>query len=661
MNVILSLIVAFAMAFSGVGELPAVPETAHVYTLSGLTLSAGDESVTLDPALRITAALGGERLDLGVEVLSGEDVLLPVSGRLEADQLSFALSGSGKVYTLNAEALNDVLVVEGVAADGEELAAIEQVLSKYVELISMAPEVMELDANVGAELTEDMIAAMLPNAEVEDAEIEYEGAVLSGKTYTGAMSIESLIAPLDVARGAENEAVRDYFQTALDIFNLISEASDVSETPAASFGELVLQLTESSGQDAALLQELSEPAEITYALQDGREYMQFYYNEEADGTTFDLDGVIYRDGENSSANVSYYEGNDNYYNSVAYDLQSAADGSYEMIVDSSKGLSLEYSETDDAGETISTTITDSDKYTSLTVSCTVDADDGAREILFALDDSNSNSISIDGELDTLDERSQSISGALGETIEEDGSVTTDFYASYCDENGMIYDVSFQLNHAQLPYADAFAGREVLQLTGADLSGEGESAAMNQLGAEVMGLAADLLTLTADESVMALGELGGDMDADDDDEAEIDADYLYDGGEEDMDMYSAEYPSSLDEAYAAYAYPVPELVVPEGYLPANVTAFEGYMAIEYVKGEDGFTFTLYPSYNDSETLFLQPDGSFAKAEGEAVNISYNDDGSVSYAAIAAAGSQIDLYFYSNTITLEDVQAMFAPLA
>lgn len=662
MNAILSLIVAFVMIFSGVGELPAVPETANVYTLSDITISVGDESVTLDPVLRLTTAAGSERIDLGVELLSGENTLFPLKGRVEGDKVSFALSDSGKAYTLSEEALGDALQIEGI----DEFMPI---LNKIVELCAMLPEIFEQQDEISAELHDSVIAVQIPDAEVEEVEIDHNGVILSGKTYTGNMSNDAMFAVLDVYLNAENETMRNCCQTLLDAFNMLFEALGVSETPMTGFGELMPNLiaaAEVEGMQLELTESETIPVEYTYAQQDGVRYQRSYSSYEKDGKLIDQDNVVYQDGDGYSLSYNIYEGDDDTYRSIACELQTAADGSFELIFDTSNGSSYEYTYTNGLDEHTEATYIDS--YTSVSASCTVDEESGAREFLFAIDDTNSYSGITDGEVDYDNMTSAAISGAFGETIEEDGSVTTDVYLSYSGEDDAFYDISFRLNHAQVAYEDAFAGCEMMELTAEDLTGESTSAAMNQLKADVLGLAADLMTLTTDESVMTL--LAMDVDQGYDDDYDV---YAYDDGYfvtngdfiddyDDSGDYYAEYPETLDEAYAAYGNAVPEVAVPEGYVPANVSAFEGYMSIEYVNdAEEGFTLCVYPSYSDNETLFLKEDGSFAKIEGSIVNISYNEDGSVYVASIDTADSHVDLYFYSESIMLEDVQAMFAALA
>ena len=117
MNAILSIIVCFAMLFSGGATLPAQPETATVRTLRNLSITTDEGSVTLNPEARLTTAIGSECAQMQFEIVSGDDVLLPIAGELTPDRLRFTMGNSGSVYSLTGEAL---LELAGAAEDAED-------------------------------------------------------------------------------------------------------------------------------------------------------------------------------------------------------------------------------------------------------------------------------------------------------------------------------------------------------------------------------------------------------------------------------------------------------------------------------------------------------------------------------------------------------------
>lgn len=131
MNAILSIIVCFAMLFSGGATLPAQPETATVWTLRNLSVTTDAGSVTLAPELRLTAAIGSEQAIAQFEVVRGDDVLLPMAGELTNDGVRFRLRDGGSVYSLTSEAL-----LELMGSDAPSDTLMVDYLNSYSALLS---------------------------------------------------------------------------------------------------------------------------------------------------------------------------------------------------------------------------------------------------------------------------------------------------------------------------------------------------------------------------------------------------------------------------------------------------------------------------------------------------------------------------------------------
>ena len=108
MNAILSIMVCIAMLVSPTGVIPAQPETAATWTISDLTISVGEESVTLTPEARFTAAVGAEEAQLHFELGNGESTLMPMSGAINADGVRFTLGTGTKTYTLDDATLMEL-------------------------------------------------------------------------------------------------------------------------------------------------------------------------------------------------------------------------------------------------------------------------------------------------------------------------------------------------------------------------------------------------------------------------------------------------------------------------------------------------------------------------------------------------------------------------
>ena len=96
LNLILSLFVCLAMSVSGVSALPAQPETATTTVVRNVTVGLDGKSVTLNPELALTTAVGREQALTHFEIRSGDSVLLPMSLELAPDQARFSLMNSGR-------------------------------------------------------------------------------------------------------------------------------------------------------------------------------------------------------------------------------------------------------------------------------------------------------------------------------------------------------------------------------------------------------------------------------------------------------------------------------------------------------------------------------------------------------------------------------------
>lgn len=631
MNVILSLILSFVMVFSGAADLPAIPETATTYTVSNISITYGDETVDLSPALRLTAATGSERAELGFEVQMDDQLLLPLNGRIAEDGVSFSLSDSGKAYSISAEVLDELM---GLEQDSD--------MQMFVQLFErMAAIVPALeDPAVEEALSEISMNVLIEGVEPDETEVDINGAAVPAMAYTIEITEDTLVALLDAWLACDIPAVKDFCQLILDVGNM------ESGTQYANFAEVFA---------AEGLEGFSLPMDITIAEQDGVLYEQVYISAELEGQVLDLDVVMQQEGENYAMEMNYYLGGDADYISYSVMGAQAADGSFELVYDISSGSSYSYSETNtETGESIEE-VFEQDTYMLVTASGEA-ADDGMMDIYFTMDATNVNTSTAGDEVDYA-ESAFSIEGQVSQLLEEDGSITSDCYFSLLvPEEEVSVELSFQVNAAEAAYADPFEGKEILALTAEDLSGDSEtlSAAMNQLMADALALTADAMTISADEGILALSELGVEEVS-----MEAAADYDEYTEEYSEEEYSMDYPENLDEAIAVYGYDVPQLSIPEDYELSYAYATNGYLSVDYVRGEDYINVSMYPTYQDMNTLLLKADGSFVEPDGVVVNL-MEEEGAIYSAEVTTGTTGISIYSYSGEMSMEDLQGMLSSL-
>lgn len=624
MNIILSLIVSLAMLFSGAAELPAVPETAMQYTLSEVTLTVDGESVTLNPAAVLTAALGSEQVDLAFEVHSGEDVLLPLAGRLSADGAVFSLADSGKAFTVSAATLEEML---GITAD-PQTEEILQVVEEMIAAISGLNSA-EIDPALNQTLIDNWAASS--GAEIENVEVEVDGETIAAQRVMLNLGLKDIVSSYDVLLNSENEAASGLIQSLLKVFNLAMGAEYTSFTELYDGLMALAAQQEGTEADAAVaeVEALTLPIELTVAYGDELVYEQAIVEMEQEGQGMTMDCVeIIRGGDGEMYMTMTAEGGDT-------DMSMVVTGSYDeagnayMNYDVASVNSYSYEMTDDAGQPY--TFGSSEAMSMmLTLDVAVD-EDGMKDSTVDLYIANTSSYEDKDEVEAY-ETSVSLFGQATEALEEDGSVTTDCYLSLdvADEAMPVsLELSFLLNSASVPYADAFEGDEMLELTA-----DTESEAYQQIEAEALYLLSDVMTVASDESVMQLAAL-----------FEAEEDYEVYDEDESYDDYSVNSPATIEEAIVTYGGEVPTYTAPEGYVLDYIYVDEGYLSLDYSNEESYFSMSLSPSYYDESTVTrqLNTDGSLTEVDSVTVEISLNEDGTVSYASFVLDGTDISIFF------------------
>lgn len=651
MNAILSLIVSLAMLLSGVGSLPAVPETANQYTLRNLTLTVNDETVTLDPELQLTTALGAEQLGLDFEIHAGDNTLLPISGRLDTNGVAFSLADNGKAYTVSYATLGELmgLTEDTDAQVAEALATATKLftsLSAYNEAVKDPAVLEQLEALSQQQINEWL---EISGAEYTPMDVDVNGATFHGQHTEISLSGMDAYAFMDDLLSCDIEPLRDYTQSLLKLLNMIngSNCADFTELVEVAFDE-----------DEMDMLNTKLPLDITVAEQDGTKYERVAIDTELDGVAMNIEEIIISDGSNIDmvmiVNASDGEGTD-----IEMSLNLFADEqNLSAVFDIVGDVKDSYQTIDADGNQM--TVETSTKV-SIAVSDYVLVDEnGLAESFF-----NIGADVVESDSQSVDERSTTIS--LGtqstESREEDGSITADNTITLnVDDNGdaLTAELAFQTNSATVPYTDAFAGKEMLELTN-----DAESEAYQQIQTDLYALIGDVMTLASDDSVV---EMMNTFAAVESSVENIGADvgviggYDYDDYDDyDLDMDDAN-PATLEEAEAIYGSPIPAYTAPEGYALDYIYADEGYLSVDYAAEDTYFSMTITPAYQDELTTgyyMLGADGALGEMGGMLVQLSLNEDGTVAYADIMAGDSDITIFF--DDVDMATAEAILAGLA
>ncbi|MBP3411203.1 MAG: hypothetical protein J6M10_09445, partial [Clostridia bacterium] len=242
-----------------------------------------------------------------------------------------------------------------------------------------------------------------------------------------------------------------------------------------------------------------------------------------------------------------------------------------------------------------------------------------------------------GEDLNTDEETINMNVAYTERLQENGSITG---SCALDVNAMdeTVGISFDINRAQGEVVDYFADTAEQPLT-ADTEDAGYSALM----ADFMGVAADGMALTADDSVMQLMSMfevmadGGEVYED----TKYEDETAEETHEEDVED-EASVVATLEEAAAIFDGTVPAYTAPEGYSLQEVTVDEYSLYATYASADDEFEMCVYAYSSDDVYYNMTEDGTLTAIEGMVVEMSMYGD-NVGSATVRGNGGEVTFYF------------------
>ena len=646
MNTLLSILVCIAMLCSGTGALPAQPESATTWTLRNLSIDLNGESVTLDPEVRITTAAGAEKMQLHFEVLSGEDVLMPVSGEITPEAIRFALGRSEQAYTVTDATLTELMDLN--EEDAQAIALVTGLIGDYCALLNRS----STDAEFAREMSNVALQAMIDacGAQAEETEVEVYGEFYPAQMYKLDLDLRSALGMLDELRTC-----------GIDEFEALVE--DLAGLCALALGEEMEFTSFAALADEMDGVEVSYPMTLTMMQQDDLAYSFMAYSAAIEGEEFmQMNAEAIAQGEETEVNMILNGDMDG--TSVTYNLSMEMTGPYnapeDVSVDLAMGTVNDSSETyegdamDESGESVSH-LYESHEETIVHMSMEMWKVDGMDVSDVSVSVNNSYTSSINGEENYSYENTVRLEGDSEDYAEEDGSVTTDVSLSL-EVDGETLELSFDLNRTEGAVVDYFAGLTTCEI---DAEMDDESLAYGMLSSDAMGFAADAMQLSSDESVIALMELMGMSTVEDGDVDPYDGDsYDYDDYD-DYDDDDGESVSSLEEAAGIFAGNIPDFETPEGFVLESVDASEDMLTASYYGDAGGFSLNAFSYASDSTTYYAMNGGALEPAERLAEVTSYDGE---SIDSVTLYGPEGTLYFYFSLedASQEAVEAILAGL-
>lgn len=623
MNAILSFIVCIAMLASPMGVLPAQQETETVWTVRNLTVGLGDESVTLTPEARVTAAVGTEGAQFHFEVGNGENVLMPISGGINADGARLALGTGERSYSMSDEVFKELLGMD--ETDAAVLDGLGEVFLSCAEMFSLLYDAEKLEKY--NEKSWELLKTLL-DAELEECEIEVNGETLPAMRLAGEVTGRNILKAMDVAMNSDIPEMQAYAEALLKLINAMEEE------PVEKFSDLSMV----DSFDEASISEV-----IEFSVQEPiYSHSQIKMSDAFMEMNLDSGTVVQGDETSATASINLEHGNRSVNCNMDMTYTGPADAPADLHMDCGIVSTYSYSAYDYDSET-EDAVSIFEFANSAVVQMTIDVsnNDGLKDAAMEMTVDMSSSYNFDDEM-TVNFQSVGTTMDYRESLEADGSITGVFNITM-DTPEMPVELSFELNRAEGKAKDYFAGTEEIVL-----SSDTQDEAYVQLSADAMAVAADAMALAADDGVislmnmfMALNEM--------DDYIEEDASEIEEYEEEESISVS-----SFEEAAEIYGGYIPDFTAPEGYTLQEVVVDAYSMTATYASDEDSFELSTY-DYDDGMSCYVFRDGELVSQPEPIVEILAYDEMIGSVTVYSGEGT---IYFYfsgADQAAVEDVLA------
>lgn len=679
MNLILSYLVCIAMLLSGGAELPAQPETATVRTIRNLTITTGEDSLTLTPELRLTTAIGGEAALAQLEVVDGEKTLLPMSGELTRDAFRFSLSESGNVYTISDGALLELMGAD--AEDLQSMLSMTDAMTGYVSLLGKMMADPEAQQSFSTTIYELLISSC--GVSEEDSTVEIGGAQVPARRAHLELTAESTLNLLDALADCgipELEAILDsYVQFMAAMMG--EDCADVQAFTAA----LREELAEEGATD-----DLCLPMDITYTTQapmHAAVEMDFIL----DGATLRLAVSSTSTAEASDVDMTMVLGmSDGEDSGRQFDIRltehvdgplNAPEGVQLKIYYSMQGnMAWEYAGTDDDPAPI---LCSNTRIADAALEMNAVIEDGLEQNTAKFTAERNFTYDYDGDV-TVVESALNAAFNTNDRREDDGSVTTSVAMDF-DMDGDTLGISYELNRAEgvaVPDFGDGQSYDLMEIFEEEENGPGSVALM----ADVLKLGSDLAALGANDSVLALMEkMGVDpsdlieelttVDSTEDYACYVDDSEIYeddDSYSEDSEIYEDVYDDgedwsgdyvrveSLEAAAQVYSGTIPSFTLPDDLAPDGGMVIESYLTMDYSSAaeERGAQLICVCSDSDDTAYYAYSGGTLTPAEGM-VQLGTIDGESAIHCISVSVGDD-NFYFYLYGLSREEAEAVLASI-
>lgn len=641
MNSLLALILSALIALSGAGALPAVPTTAVQTTVRDICVTLNDETYAIASEPVSVTAIGSDLAAGTFELRLGDEALFPMKASIDKNAIRFTLGDTGRVYTLDEAALENLMGCDDVTLE---------FIESYCAMIAQAAGLDQSAAKETSLASAKAMKDVLPQVE-SSGSIPLNGEMVKMDSYSGTLDMEALIGLTEALANSENKAIADYMKGVLEFANKASGTNYAdwrealtAETADAEMPDILMSVDIAENGDSYYVYtntdistwEDEPPVTIRteQLLDEGdlRETFEMLFLD--DGVSFTMNGTV--------------------------DVDDAFGDAPEMNFDFGFSVDESYSgENSDTGDTE----TVAENSFKLTMTGDLKNVDGLCSFNMEIA-TDANGILLPGAYDTdgsLNIQSHNaFTLTANEAAAENGGKDTNVEMALALDNGERYGASFTVNAVEVPF-DAQA-----------LYGDGEVEEVLITGAEddssPARLVFDVMALANDASAMITGDQGLSDLISVISAAMVPVEAVEIDVEEDWNDFDTDL---------TFEY-LPAEQVMDRFIGVNVTfdAPEGYSVDQdstYVTGdntmaniaytnEDGSKYVeLTMFYQDSapvDYLQLKSDGSSEPIDGVVVSLNRFDEGGYYYASFTKANVFTSLFF--SECTLEEAQELLSRL-
>lgn len=639
----LAILISFAMMLTGAGADGQSAEASRTLVLHNISVTYNDETVTLEPSLRLGAYTDGEKAVFDIGLPMGDETLFPFQLGVDKDGVTLLHEGSDVAVRVSEQALN-ALSEQAAAAmksmtqqmqsqlegeNGEVLSVLtNDFLPAYAGLMEMVKDAdtMEQFQQTARQVLDEVV----DRGEGRDVSmmIEGENYDLTGYNYT----IEGVqLGELADKLYASNEKLSAFSGALFKLYGVLPEESGLNDVKSfkdlfEKFGiDMRMDMDETVSEDGEV--------EIVDAVM-----------------TVDLNGMVSRlvatkDGE--PENVPEIE-------PIVMNIHSSRmNGVNEGVIN------MEYN-FGPGTMTMDMTIAGDDMTNiQLSMDMAVYQDDAQLMDMTIAVNQTEDRYDLFYDVDSMDKGF--VLSARG-ARQGDGKSTNSVDLSI-DMGDEEFDISFEADVTDEPFEDKVNGHEAYVIE--ELSQEGIQALQQDqtFAANIMQVAgavsADFQKLTADEDVQQAAGMFALLGMQSMATPVEDYDYSDDSFGEDEDVYEYEEP----EDDGVLPFEQPEFTwLPEGWEIVETNVDTAYDMVEVQIADKSYDNYAYAVFNvdydtDQVNYLVNEDGSFAPVEGREVTVTDYGDGSVYvsmrdsgvYTYLSLGGQKLDMDTVSKIVS------------